>query len=56
MCDEPIFALTQELMKRFPDLLGPDKYFCLLGSLHVEKAILTMCGEIIKGSGLEGKV
>ena len=28
--DQPIFALTKELMIRFPDRFGPDKYFCFL--------------------------
>ena len=51
--DEPIFALTKELMIRFPERFGPDKYFCLFGSLHIEKSILVMCGQIIKGSGLD---
>ena len=51
--DEPIFALTKELMIRYPDLYGPDKYFCLFGSLHIEKCFLTIIGQLIKGSGLE---
>ena len=40
-------------MYRFPELFGPDKYFCVFGSLHIEKSILVMCGQIIKGSGLD---
>ena len=51
--DQPIFALTRELMIRFPDKFGPDKYFCLSGSLHVEKSLLIICGQVIKGSGLD---
>ena len=31
--DQPIFALTKELMIWFPDKFGPDKYFCLFASL-----------------------
>ena len=42
--DEPIFALTKELMYRFPEIFGPDKYFCLFGSLHIEKSVLALCG------------
>ena len=52
-CDQPIFALTKELMIRFPDTFGPGKYFCLFGSLHIEKSLLTICGQVIKGSGME---
>ena len=46
--DQLIFALTKESMIRFPD-----KYFCLFGSLHIEKSLLIICGQVIKGSGLD---
>ena len=32
---------------------GPEKYFCLFGSLHLEKSILLLCGSLIEGSGLD---
>ena len=51
--NQPIFALTKELMIRFPDKLGPNKYFCLFGSLHIETSLLIICGRVIKGSGLD---
>ena len=51
--DQPIFAFTKELMIRFPDKFGPDKYFCLFGSLHIEKSLLIICDQVIKGSGLD---
>ena len=51
--DQPIFALTKELMIRFPDKFGPDKYFCLFASLYIEKSLLIICGRVIKGSGLD---
>ena len=51
--DEPIFALTKELMYRFPEQFGPDKYFCLFGSLHIEKSVLALCGQLLNGSGLD---
>ena len=51
--DQPIFALTKELMIRFPDKFGPDKYFCLFGSLPIEKSLLIICDQVIKGSGLD---
>ena len=37
-------------MIRFPDKFGPDKLF---GSLHIEKLFLIICGQVIKGSGLD---
>ena len=51
--NQPIFALTKELMIRFPDKLGPNKYFCLFGSLHIETALLIICGRVIRGNGLD---
>ena len=51
--DQSIFALTKEFMIRFPDKFGPDKYFCLFGSLHIEKSLLIICDQVIKGSGLD---
>ena len=51
--DQAVFALTKELMIRFPDKFGPDKYFCLFGSLHTEKSLLIICGQVVKGSGLD---
>ena len=51
--DKPILALTKELMIRFPDKFGPDKYFCLFGSLPIEKSLLIICDQVIKGSGLD---
>ena len=40
-------------MIRFPDKFGLDKYFCFSGSLHIEKSLLIICGQVIKGSGLD---
>ena len=51
--DQPILALTKELMIRFPDKFGPDKYFCSFGSLYIVKLLLIICGQVIEGSGLD---
>ena len=51
--DQPIFAPTKELMIRFPDKFGLDKYFSLFGSFHIEKSLLIICGHVLKGSGLD---
>ena len=37
--DQPIFALTKELMIRFPDKFGPDKYLFIWIPLHREVAV-----------------
>ena len=51
--DQPIFALTKELMIQFPDKFGLDKYFSLFGSFHIGKSLLIICGHVLKGSGLD---
>ena len=50
--DEPVYKLSKELQWRYLDRFGPEKYFCLFGSLHLEKSIL-LCGSVIEGSGLD---
>ena len=47
------FALTKELMIQFPDKFGSDKYFRLFWFLHIEKLLLIIWGQVIKGSGLD---
>ena len=51
--NQPIFALTKEFMIRFPEKFGPDKYFFLFGSLHIEKSLLIICGQVIKSGGFD---
>ena len=51
-CDQPVFKITKDLQWRFPELFGQDKYFCIFGSLHIEKSILILCSSLIEGSGL----
>ena len=53
VCDQPIYALTKEIQWRYPDTFGNSKYFCLFGSLHIEKSMLVVHGQIIKGTGLD---
>ena len=53
VCDQPVYALTKKIQWRYPDKFGNSSYFCLFGGLHFEQCILTIHGELIKGSGLE---
>ena len=48
-----VHKFSMERQWRFPDRFGPDKYFCLFGSLHTEKSILLLCGALLKRSGLD---
>ena len=51
--DQPVCKLSKELQWRFRDRFDTEKYFCLFGSLHLEKSILLFCGSVIEGSGLD---
>ena len=53
ICDQPIYALTKKIQWRYPDKFGNSSYFRLFGGLHFEQCILTIHGELIKGSCLE---
>ena len=51
--DQSTFALTKELIIQFSGKFGPDKYFCLFVSLHIEKSLIIVCEKVLKGSGLD---
>ena len=52
-CDQPVYALTKQIQWRYPELFGNSQYFSLFWGLHIEKALLIVHGEFIKGSGLD---
>ena len=52
VCDQPVFALTKEIQIRNQSKFGIDKYFSLMGGLHIELCMLSIHGELINGSGL----
>ena len=53
VCDEPIYALTKEIQWRYPEEFVMDKYFCSFGPLHIEKSMLILNAQLIKGTGLD---
>lgn len=50
VCDQPVYALTKQIQWIFLHLF--QNYFYLFGGLHVEKSLLVIHGQFIKGSGL----
>ena len=50
--DQPVYALTKEIQWRYPKEFGNTLYFSLFGGLHIEKILLIIHGELVKGSGL----
>ena len=50
--DQPVYALSRQLQKLYPDSFGPGKYLPMFGGLHIEKLLLEIHGQLIAGSGL----
>ena len=53
LCDQPVFALTKEIQWRYPEKFSSSSCFCLFGGLHCEQCMVTIHGELIKGSSLK---
>ena len=53
VCHQPVFVLKKEILWRNPEKFGSGSYFCLFGGLRFEQCMLTIYGELTKGSGLE---
>ena len=53
VCDQPVYTLSKEIQFRFSDQFGQGKYFVLFGALHIEKSLLVIYADIIKGSGIK---
>ena len=51
--DQPVHSLLKELQWGFSNGFGPEKYFWLFGSLHLENSIFFLCGLLIDGSTLD---
>ena len=49
--DLPLYALKRFIQMAYPKDF--EEYFCFLGGLHIEQALLVCTGQLIKGSGLD---
>ncbi|KAE8742548.1 hypothetical protein FOCC_FOCC011900 [Frankliniella occidentalis] len=49
--DQPLYALLKQIQYTFPDTHGEDKYFIMMGGLHIEMAALRVVGDWLDGSG-----
>ena len=49
--DQPLYAIAKTVQWAFPEIHGEDKYVLLMRGLHVEKAALTLPGDLLEGSG-----
>ena len=49
-CDQPLYAISKQLQWQHEDL-NENKVIVMLGGLHIEMAIQSMIGHVLKGSG-----
>ena len=52
--DLPLYALKRSIQMAY--LKDFEEYFCFMGGLHIEQALLVCTGQLIKGSDLDGIV
>jgi hypothetical protein len=50
-CDCPVYAQAKYIQWRWPEVLGEDKFFVMLGGLHTEKALWNCMGNLLSDSG-----
>lgn len=49
--DQPLYAIAKQIQWNWPLTHGEDKFFIMLGGLHIEMACLKMLGDWLDGSG-----
>ena len=49
--DQPLYALAKQIQWHWPEKFGEDKFFVMMGGLHIEMAALRMLGHWLDGSG-----
>ena len=50
--DQLVYALSRQLQNIYPNTFGPGKYFPMFGGLHIEKVLLIIHGQLVRGNGL----
>ena len=49
--DQPIYLICKEIQWAYPEEYGPDKFFLLMGGLHIEFEIMKVLGTLLENSG-----
>lgn len=49
--DQPLYDLAKKMQWTFPDIFGEDKFLVMLGGLHIEMALWSTMGDLLRGSG-----
>ena len=50
VCDQPLYAITKDLQYCYTQLF--EKYFPIMGDLHIKQLLLNIHGQLIEGFGL----
>ena len=50
-CDQPLVAILKSIQWQLPDIYGEDKYVVMMGGLHIEMALWSVCGDLLEASG-----
>ena len=45
--------MKRKLQWEYPEIFGKHFYFAVLGGLHIEQQLLKICGQLVRGSGLD---
>lgn len=51
VCEQTIYALSNKIQIRKPEIFASDTYLSLLGGFHVEHCLFSLHTELVKGSG-----
>jgi len=49
--DQPLYDLAKKMQWTLPDIFGEDKFVVMLGGLHIEMALWSTMGDLLRGSG-----
>jgi len=51
VCDQPLFAIAKVVQWNWPATHGENVHVVMLGGLHIEMVLWTMCGDLLAASG-----
>lgn len=51
VCDQPLFAIAKFVQWNWPSTHGENLHVVMLGGLHIEMALWSLCGDLLAASG-----
>lgn len=49
--DQPLYTIAKYIQWKWPQTYGEDIYITMLGGLHIEMALWSLCGDLLEASG-----